>query len=141
VAVTYCYPAPRLKAHVSGGLGGVGGLGGSAGNPGPRGDFGAPGNGGDGGWNCRGKNGGKVTLPPRSGYPGSPGQVGDSGGNGSDGTFFPTARPGCSGSGGGSPPPIYHCFSFCYYVSFDGGQSWQLISCEYAGCWWWVIVE
>jgi hypothetical protein len=142
VAVTYCYPAPRLKAHVSGGLGGVGGLGGSAGNPGPRGDFGAPGNGGDGGWNCRGKNGGKVTLPPRSGYPGSPGQVGDSGGNGSDGTFFHSPRPGCSGSGGGgSPPPIYHCFSFCYYVSFDGGQSWQLISCEYAGCWWWVIVE
>jgi hypothetical protein len=142
VTLTYCGPMPTTMVYVDAGTGGDGGAQGRGGLPGERGANGAPGEGGNSSFvGCRGRDGRQVILPPRSGSPGSPGQVGDRGRDGSRGSYVPVPRPGCSGSGGGSPPPIYQCFSFCYYVSFDGGQSWQLISCEYAGCWWWVIVE
>jgi hypothetical protein len=47
-----------------------------------------------------------------------------------------------SGGGGGgqeppSPNPVYYCtpYYWVYYLSWDEGQSWEVVDVQYAGCW------
>jgi hypothetical protein len=53
--------------------------------------------------------------------------VGSGGGGGGGGGDY-----GGGGGGGG-----YYCtpYYWCYYTSYDGGDTWQLDEVEYAGCW------
>jgi hypothetical protein len=50
--------------------------------------------------------------------------------------------PGGGGGGGGAPEEgggggYYYCtpYYWCYYTSYDGGDTWQLDEVDYAGCW------
>ncbi|MFQ3582605.1 MAG: collagen-like protein [Chloracidobacterium sp.] len=146
VTFTYCPPRPFYQQNIEGGLGGFTG---SSGTPGTAGKNPFGGEGGKAGasFSCSGKAGanGQITiLAPRNGH--FPLDAPQPGRQGSHGSVSHTQRQNCPpppppvqpdppGGGGPGGTPSYQCFSWCYYVSYDGGRSWHFVSCDFAGCW------
>lgn len=130
-----------LIFHLQGGFGGApgqAGQGGRAGEPGEIGIGGLPGPTSCGIYGSAG-NSGNPKNKPDNGTSGSPGDAGSQGNNGTD-QVVPF-------SGGGTPPnPCISAKSYesscgctpyywVLYVSYDGGQTWQMNQYWYAGCW------
>lgn len=139
ITVTYCGTYGLIDTNNGGGSAGMGGPPGLPAQGGAGGKPGAAGKGGDSP-SCPAPNGQAGQLPGRNAQSGAAGDYGSNGRPGVGGgmpNFVPRIED--CGGGGGVGGGVYQCFNWCYYVSYDNGLSWNLITCDFAGCWW--VVE
>ncbi len=130
------YNQQHIVTDVNGGdpgQAGARGFGGSFGEPGTPGVGGNPGPAMCGQYGTGGQGG----APKGFGSTGGSGLPGSAGQRGNDGvaSVIPAQIGGGGGDGGGGGSPGCNPYNWVQYISYDGGQTWELYDSWYAGCW------